>query len=226
MAWTWPSWARSTSARSPSTRGPWPWAPTGCCERPRPWRAPARPGSTWAPCLPRPTSRPGSRPIRRRIDSAERLACSPRGSACRSRPIPAAPPRPGPPPTPAPAPPGAGRGLINDVSGLHADPALAGLVAEAGAGLVLMASPADGAPLDALAEPIAIVREALGSSLARARAAGIQDERILLAPGIGFFRGQPIAWPDWVGRVLADLPALRALGRPLHVGVSRKSFIG
>ena len=119
-----------------------------------------------------------------------------------------------------------GARLINDVSGLHTDPALAGLVAEAGAGLVLMASPADGAPLDALAEPIAVVRDSLERSLARARAAGIPDERILLDPGIGFFRGPSIAWPDWDCRVLADLPALRALGRPLHVGVSRKSFIG
>lgn len=120
----------------------------------------------------------------------------------------------------------AGARLINDVSGLHADPALAGLVAEAGAGLVLMASPADGAPLDTLAEPIAVVRDSLERSLARARAAGIPDERILLDPGIGFFRAPSIAWPDWDCRVLADLPALRALGRPLHVGVSRKSFIG
>jgi dihydropteroate synthase len=45
-------------------------------------------------------------------------------------------------------------------------------------------------------------------------------------PGIGFFRGDGVAWPDWDCRVLAGLPALRALGRPLYVGVSRKSFIG
>jgi dihydropteroate synthase len=45
-------------------------------------------------------------------------------------------------------------------------------------------------------------------------------------PGIGFFRGDGVAWPDWDCRVLAGLPALRTLGRPLYVGVSRKSFIG
>jgi dihydropteroate synthase len=120
----------------------------------------------------------------------------------------------------------AGARVINDVSGLHADPALAGLVADAGAGLVLMASPADGATIGGLGEPITVVRDSLERSLALARTAGIPDERILLDPGIGFFRGSFIAWPDWDCRVLADLPALHALGRPLHVGVSRKSFIG
>jgi dihydropteroate synthase len=119
----------------------------------------------------------------------------------------------------------AGARLINDVSGLHADPSLAGLAAEAGMGLVLMASPVPGAPIDPMADPIAVVRDSLERSLAVARAAGIPDERILLDPGIGFFRGPSVAWPDWDCRVLADLPALHALGRPLHVGVSRKSFI-
>jgi dihydropteroate synthase len=120
----------------------------------------------------------------------------------------------------------AGARLINDVSGLQGDPALAGLVADAGASLVLMASPVDGAPIVGLADPISVVREALEAGLVLARAAGIPDERILLDPGIGFFRGGFLAWPDWDCRVLADLPALRTLGRPLHVGVSRKSFIG
>jgi len=41
-----------------------------------------------------------------------------------------------------------------------------------------------------------------------------------------FFRGHGVSWPDWDCRVLAGLPALRDLGRPLYVGVSRKSFIG
>ena len=120
----------------------------------------------------------------------------------------------------------AGAGLINDVSGLHADPALAGVVAETGAGLVLMASPAEGAPLGGLVDPISVVRDSLERSLALARAADIPAERVLLDPGIGFFRRPSVAWPDWDCRVLADLPALYALGRPLHVGVSRKSFIG
>jgi dihydropteroate synthase len=117
----------------------------------------------------------------------------------------------------------AGARMINDVTGLVGDPALARLTAEAGAAIVLMASPA-GAPPGG--DPLAIVRAALERSLAIARAAGIPDERILLDPGIGFFRGAGVVWPDWDCRVLAGLPALHALGRPLYVGVSRKSFIG
>jgi dihydropteroate synthase len=117
----------------------------------------------------------------------------------------------------------AGARVINDVTGLHGDPALARLVAESGAGLVLMASPLAG-PMPG--EPIATVLGSLARSLALARAASIPDDRVLVDPGIGFFRGESVAWPEWDCRVLADLPALRALGRPLHVGVSRKSFIG
>jgi len=116
-----------------------------------------------------------------------------------------------------------GARLLNDVSGLAADAGLARLAADAGAGLVLMAAPA-AAP--APGAPIETVRASLAGSLARARAAGVPDDRILLDPGIGFFRDPGIAWPEWDCRVLADLPALRSLGRPLYVGVSRKSFIG
>jgi dihydropteroate synthase len=117
----------------------------------------------------------------------------------------------------------AGARMINDVTGLAGDRALARLVADAEAALVLMAAPA-AAP--SVGEPVDTVRGALERSLALARAAGIPDERILVDPGIGFFRGDEVAWPDWDCRVLAGLPALRALGRPLYVGVSRKSFIG
>lgn len=117
----------------------------------------------------------------------------------------------------------AGARLINDVTGLTSDPAVARLVAEAGAGVVLMASPLAAPPGK---DPVSTVRAALTRSLALARAAGIPDDHILVDPGIGFFRGDNVPWPDWDCRVLAGLPALHALGRPLYVGVSRKSFIG
>ncbi len=116
-----------------------------------------------------------------------------------------------------------GARMLNDVTGLAADRALARLAAEAGAGLVLMAAPA-AAP--AAGEPLETVLASLTGSLARARAAGMPDDRILVDPGIGFFRGGPIDWPEWDCRVLAGLPALRTLGRPIYLGVSRKSFIG
>ncbi len=117
----------------------------------------------------------------------------------------------------------AGARMINDVTGLAGDPALARLAAESGAALVLMAAPAAGDP-SASPWPRCARRSSGASPLARA--AGIPDERILVDPGIGFFRGDGVAWPEWDCRVLAGLPALRALGRPLYVGVSRKSFIG
>lgn len=116
-----------------------------------------------------------------------------------------------------------GARMLNDVTGLAADLGLARLAAEAGAGLVLMAAPV-AAP--APGEPIETVLASLAGSLARARAAGMPDDRILVDPGIGFFRAGTIASPDWDCRVLAGLPVLRTLGRPLYVGVSRKSFIG
>ena len=120
----------------------------------------------------------------------------------------------------------AGARIINDVTGLQADPELATLVADACAGLVVMASPVAALPVGDLDEPVAAVRVSLERGLDRARAAGIAEDRILVDPGIGFFRGEAVAWPDWDCRVLADLPALHALGRPLFVAVSRKSFIG
>ncbi len=118
----------------------------------------------------------------------------------------------------------AGARIINDVTGLSGDPALAGLVAQADAGLVLMASPTGGPA--AAADPIQVVEACLKRSLALAHAAGIPDARIVLDPGIGFFRAGAVSWPEWDCRVLADLAALRPLGHPLLVGVSRKSFIG
>lgn len=120
----------------------------------------------------------------------------------------------------------AGARVINDVGALR-DPALAAVVAEHGAGLILMASPDPAAPPGpGSADPVARVRAVLQAALARARAAGIADEQVVLDPGIGFFRHEAVRWVDWDLAVLAGLPALAALGRPLCVGVSRKSFLG
>lgn len=117
----------------------------------------------------------------------------------------------------------AGARIINDVTGLTGDPELAPLAARAGAGLVLMASDRGGG---AAADPVAAVLALLDQSLGLAREAGVVPERIVVDPGIGFFRGGGLPWHEWDCRVLAGLPRLRALGRPVCVGVSRKSFIG
>lgn len=117
----------------------------------------------------------------------------------------------------------AGATIVNDVSGLR-DPAMGPLVLERRAGLVLVASPAgrDAGRRD----PVDGVAALLAEALARARGAGVPDERIVLDPGIGFFRSEAMPWDEWDVRVLAGLGRLLALGRPLCVGVSRKSFLG
>jgi dihydropteroate synthase len=119
----------------------------------------------------------------------------------------------------------AGATIINDVTAF-ADPGVARLVAERGASAVLMASPAaaGGAPGDT--EPLATVTGILSAALGRARAAGVPDAQIVLDPGIGFFRDAGVSWEVWDTTILARLDALACLGRPVCVGVSRKSFLG
>lgn len=117
----------------------------------------------------------------------------------------------------------AGADLINDVSALG-DPAMAPLVAEAGCPVVLMHSRGDLSTMqraihfdDLLAE----VRAELGTAVDRAQTAGIARERILVDPGLGFGKTaeQNLA-------LLGGLPELGALGLPILVGASRKSFLG
>ncbi|HET9552606.1 MAG TPA: dihydropteroate synthase [Anaeromyxobacteraceae bacterium] len=117
----------------------------------------------------------------------------------------------------------AGADLVNDVRGL-ADPALARVVAEAGAPVVVMHMRGTPATMDALAtyqdlmgEVVAELRQAL----ARAAAAGVPDDRIVLDPGLGFAKT-----PEQSLELLARVGELRALGYPLLVGPSRKRFIG
>ena len=117
----------------------------------------------------------------------------------------------------------AGARIVNDVSGLG-DPAMGRVVQSHGAGIILMAHP-EVAPTPR-ADPVSTVRAGLSAALERARHAKIADEHIVLDPGIGFFRDEALPWHEWDVRVLAGLAELRDLGRPLAVGVSRKSFIG
>lgn len=118
----------------------------------------------------------------------------------------------------------AGADVVNDVSGLRFDPALAELVAERGVPAVLMhlrgafASMHDASRY---ADVVGEVRAELGERLAGAAAAGIDTARLLVDPGIGFSKdaGHSLT-------LVARLGELHALGRPLVVGPSRKSFIG
>jgi dihydropteroate synthase len=119
----------------------------------------------------------------------------------------------------------AGASIVNDVSGLRHDPALAGVAARAGAGVVL--GHLRGTPQvmqqdphfdDVLDEVAAELRE----SMALARAAGVPDGSIAVDPGIGF--GKRLE--DNLA-LLARPQALRSrVGAPVLVGPSRKSFLG
>ena len=128
-------------------------------------------------------------------------------------------------PVPARAALDAGAAIVNDVTALR-NVELARLVAERGASLIVMASPARRESMGHGDTPVAAIHALLGDTLTRARVAAIPEERIVLDPGIGFFRDESIAWDAWDATVLARLDALADLGRPLCVGVSRKSFLG
>jgi len=117
----------------------------------------------------------------------------------------------------------AGACAVNDVSALR-DPEMARVVGDAGAGLVLMHM--RGAPATMQQDPrygdaAAEVAAWLTGRLERARRAGIRDEAVVLDPGIGF--GKTVRHNL---ELLARLEELAALGRPVLVGVSRKSFLG
>ena len=120
----------------------------------------------------------------------------------------------------------AGADIVNDVSGLRLDPRIGAVCAAAGAGLVLMhsrghvtdmATYVHAAYDDVLDE----VRSELAGALARAAAAGVDAAAIVLDPGVGFAKRTEASVA-----VLAGLPALAVLGRPLLVGASRKRFVG
>lgn len=118
----------------------------------------------------------------------------------------------------------AGAALVNDTSALADDEALAGVVREAGAGVVLMHRL--GTPLTMQQAPsyvdcAAEVAAALAERARAALAAGIARDAIVLDPGLGFGKRHE----DNLDLVAA-LASLRSLGFPLLLGASRKSFLG
>ena len=118
----------------------------------------------------------------------------------------------------------AGAEIVNDVTALRGDADMAGLCAERGAIVVLMHMLGD--PRTMQEDPryddvVADVKAFLAERLEAAVAAGIDEERVWLDPGIGF--GKTGAHNL---ELLRRLRELRELGRPLVIGTSRKSFIG
>ncbi|MBZ5739227.1 dihydropteroate synthase [Nocardioides mangrovi] len=121
----------------------------------------------------------------------------------------------------------AGARIVNDVSGGLADPAMLDTVAATDATYVAMHWRAhadhmrDFAVYDGPGGVVAAVRDELAQRVEAMRAAGIPDDRIVLDPGLGFAKRPEHNW-----QLLADLGSLQALGLPLLVGASRKSFLG
>jgi dihydropteroate synthase len=116
----------------------------------------------------------------------------------------------------------AGADVINDVSGLRRDPGMGEIVAKRARGVIIMAS--EIAP--EARDPIGTVRGLLEESLQIVWRAGVPEHRIVVDPGIGFFRKALLPWYEWDCEVLRRLGDLKTLDRPVLVGVSRKSFIG
>src|SRR5204863_7196813 len=103
-------------------------------------------------------------------------------------------------------------------------PDMAKVVARYGAGLVLMHIQGEPATMQRDPRYDDVSREVLEhlrARVARARAAGVAQDRIAVDPGIGFGKTAEHNF-----ELLANLEGLAELGRPVMVGVSRKSFLG
>jgi dihydropteroate synthase len=117
-----------------------------------------------------------------------------------------------------------GAALVNDVTGLRGDPDLAAVVAEAGVLVCLMHMQGEPRTMqvaprydDVVAEVTAFFEERIAFAVGE----GIAEERILIDPGFGFGKT-----PEHNLALLANLGALRTLGRPVLLGTSRKSTLG
>ena len=118
----------------------------------------------------------------------------------------------------------AGAEIVNDITAFRAEPELAALCAERGCGVILMHML--GTPRTMQKDPryddvVDDVRAFLAERVEAAVAAGVDERRIWVDPGIGF--GKTL---EHNLELLRRLGELRELGRPLVVGTSRKSFIG
>ena len=118
----------------------------------------------------------------------------------------------------------AGADIVNDISALGFDPAMVQLVAGEKVPVILMHM--QGIPRTMQADPqyadvVREVRDFLAERLYDAMDAGVDGEAVVLDPGIGF--GKTV---EHNIQLLRALPMLAALGQPLLVGVSRKTFIG
>ena len=117
-----------------------------------------------------------------------------------------------------------GADIINDITGLRGDPDMPALAAASKAGLVIMHMQGEPRTMQVAPAYDDVVREVgefFRHSLERAVGSGIDPMRIAFDPGIGFGKT-----PEHNPRLLAGLASFSVFGRPLLVGVSRKSFLG
>jgi dihydropteroate synthase len=121
----------------------------------------------------------------------------------------------------------AGAAIVNDVSAFRLDPAMAGVAAATGSGVVLMHSRGEMLEIasythaDYRGDVVAGVLGELRASLSAATSVGIGPDAVVLDPGLGFSKT-----PEQSVELFDQLAALQALGRPLLVGPSRKRFLG
>ncbi len=120
----------------------------------------------------------------------------------------------------------AGAAVVNDVSGLSFDAALGGVVAAAGAGLIVMHMRGTPDTMDSLAQyrgghVAPEVAAELESAVQRAEGAGVAKQRIAVDPGLGFAKTTAQSF-----RLLDELATIAAIGYPVAVGPSRKRFLG
>lgn len=118
----------------------------------------------------------------------------------------------------------AGARLVNDVSGGLADPAMVPMAAEARVPFVVMHWRGQSVDMNNRAvygDVVGEVVEELRRRLDEVVAGGVDHERIVVDPGLGFAKDAP---HDLA--LMAHLEELRALGRPLLVAASRKRFLG
>lgn len=117
-----------------------------------------------------------------------------------------------------------GADMVNDISALRFDPAMAPLVAAAKLPVVLMhmlGTPRTMQQSPRYQDVVEEVKEFLRRRIRFALEAGVSAERIIIDPGIGFGKNL-----DHNLALLRGLPSLASLGQPLLVGPSRKTFVG
>jgi dihydropteroate synthase len=115
----------------------------------------------------------------------------------------------------------AGAEIINDVSGGLADEGMARVVAETGVHFVAMHWRGGASVAAGYQDVVAEVRSELKARVAQLVVAGVQPERIVLDPGLGFAKDGTHNW-----QLLARLDELASLGHGILIGASRKRFIG